>query len=188
MCSGKTVLEFTNGIQKRAAKYGLRLVQVPEYFSGNNLSIHSFLTTPFLSVPSSIIMPVLELSLLERFSFIADRERATNWPLTLPWMKDIASMPTGRTYAQNSTSGDPQYFHYTGDVAIRVFSCRGFAFITNRLRKVTSSDTGQALFHAIRTWLRLCEAVNEGLEHGLLERLEGARGRSVVLWGVLSFL
>ena len=160
-------------------------MQVPEYFSGSNLSIHSFLTTPFLTVPSSI-MPVLELSLLERFSFIADRERVTNWSLTLPWMQGNATLPMKRSYAHKSACGDQQYFHSTGDVAIRVFSGRGFAFIANRLRKRTSSDTGLKLFSSIRTWLRLCEAVHRAL-HRIEQELQ-AVARSAVLWAVISFL
>jgi hypothetical protein len=188
VASGKTVLEFVQNLYKRANKHALRLVQVPEYTTSLNLSIHSFLGAPFLALPAEI-MPVLELSLLQKFGFIADRERPTDWNVTVPWMHPTAAKGAhcSRGYGpQRGARGDPQYIHNTGGVAVRVYPQHGFAFVTNRLQdhRTTSNSLGKDLFHSIEAFSSLLQRVS-----GCLRRLSAQPiDRSLILWAIVQFL
>jgi hypothetical protein len=178
------VLELVQNLTKRSLKYGLRLIQVPEYTTSDNLSIHSFLGMPFLAIPAELCL-LMEFSLLERFEFISDRMRETDWRSTFPGVVGEYDHPApqSRRFRRNV---DAQYMHFSGVVAVRVFPRRGFAFVSNRLRehKNTQGDLlRRSLFEEMRSFRDLAAAAYEALPREL--RREEALH---CFWEVVSYL
>ncbi|RYH30077.1 hypothetical protein EON65_06335 [archaeon] len=89
VCDSWLIDEYINLLFRRCSKWGLRVVQTPEYFTTSNLSIHPFKALPYIQLPESIHrVPNSHSSALrvvERLVFgrsqgwIFDSEQTTDW-------------------------------------------------------------------------------------------------------------
>ena len=105
---------------------------MPEYSRSENVSLHSFITHPFVPLRPALV-PVAEAALTEHLEFVRDDDLRTDWAAS--GLPQAAGPPAAASHPRRAPPLPRcrQYFNRTGCAFVRVAE-RGFLWINNRLR------------------------------------------------------
>jgi hypothetical protein len=93
VCYSWLVEDFVNVLFRRCLSWGLRIIQIPEYFRWSNMHLHPYRLHPFIHVPSlesSELFTGLNLSVIKRsyFTTVAKIEKFLLFEMKHEWITD----------------------------------------------------------------------------------------------------
>jgi len=139
--SASRVESEVKGLSRRCAQFGLRLQQFPEYSLSSNLHIHSFLSPVLLVVEDAATGDLIEQNLLERFDFVDDGYRHTDY-INVPGLGNFRFAKKG-TFQRKSELAH-QLIHRLGNTFVRILRDldRKFALFYVENRNAAKGDDG----------------------------------------------
>eukprot|EP01036_Dinobryon_divergens_P022546 gene22546-30811_t len=154
VCDSWLIDEFVTTLYRKSIKWGLRICQIPEYFSSGNLNVHPFRSMPqipFIPIEHPPLIRIIELLYLTRENgWLLDNEHKTDWAgMGLPnpnyderdndqFLSIFMAAETATSESVPSPAGrpDPQSTDLTVDVASPATPSGALATISQSIRRL----------------------------------------------------